>query len=59
MYGRLLTGVTWAVLLLGLWLWGSELTTDVRHGRSAPPSVTWPRSGACPGPPNCRPPYGR
>ncbi|MFF1305390.1 class F sortase [Streptomyces sp. NPDC058307] len=36
MYGRLLTGLTWAVLLLGLWLWGSELTTDVRHGRSAP-----------------------
>ncbi|MFJ9146901.1 class F sortase [Streptomyces sp. NPDC102270] len=33
-YPRLLTGVTWAVLLLGLWLWGSELT-DVRHGRSA------------------------
>ncbi|MET9461412.1 class F sortase [Streptomyces canus] len=33
--GRLLAGVTWAVLLLGLWLWGREVT-DVRHGVSAP-----------------------
>ncbi|MFF7646043.1 class F sortase [Streptomyces canus] len=33
--GRLLTGLTWAVLLLGLWLWGAEVT-DVRHGTSAP-----------------------
>ncbi|MFF1725224.1 class F sortase [Streptomyces sviceus] len=33
--GRLLTGLTWAVLLLGLWLWGAEVT-DVRHGGSAP-----------------------
>ncbi|UGY91589.1 class F sortase [Streptomyces gobiensis] len=24
--GRLLTGVAWAVLLLGLWLWGKDLT---------------------------------
>ncbi|HEY9441156.1 MAG TPA: class F sortase, partial [Streptomyces sp.] len=24
--GRLLTGVTWAVLLLGLWLWGRAAT---------------------------------
>jgi sortase (surface protein transpeptidase) len=32
--GRLLTGVTWAVLLFGLWLWGREVT-DVRHGPSA------------------------
>ncbi|MFI0789026.1 hypothetical protein ACH4Q6_25920 [Streptomyces lydicus] len=24
--GQLLTGVTWAVLLLGLWLWGSDVT---------------------------------
>lgn len=32
---RLLTGLTWAVLLLGLWLWGRELT-DVRHGISEP-----------------------
>lgn len=33
--GRLLTGVAWVVLLLGLWLWGREVT-DVRHGISAP-----------------------
>ncbi|MFD4033645.1 class F sortase [Streptomyces sp. NPDC058637] len=30
--GRLLTGVAWAVLLLGLWLWGREAT----GGNSAP-----------------------
>lgn len=30
--GRLLTGVAWAVLLLGLWLWGREAT----GGSSAP-----------------------
>ena len=33
--GRLLTGVAWALLLLGLWLWGREFT-DVRHGMSSP-----------------------
>ncbi|MET7703081.1 class F sortase [Streptomyces sp. NPDC005485] len=33
--GRLLTGVAWVVLLLGLWLWGREVT-DVRQGTSAP-----------------------
>lgn len=33
--GRLLTGVAWAVLLLGLWLWGREVT-DVRQGISTP-----------------------
>lgn len=33
--GRFLTGLVWAVLLLGLWLWGRE-ATDVRHGISAP-----------------------
>ncbi|MGI5197765.1 class F sortase [Streptomyces sp. CA-288835] len=33
--GRLTTGVVWAVLLLGLWLWGREVT-DVRPGTSAP-----------------------
>ena len=33
--GRLTTGVAWAVLLLGLWLWGREVT-DGRHGISAP-----------------------
>ncbi|MER6956881.1 MULTISPECIES: class F sortase [unclassified Streptomyces] len=33
--GRFLTGLAWAMLLLGLWLWGREVT-DVRHGISAP-----------------------
>ncbi|GAA2255867.1 class F sortase [Streptomyces ruber] len=33
--GRLTTGIAWAVLLLGLWLWGREVT-DVRRGVSAP-----------------------
>lgn len=33
--GRVIAGVAWAVLLLGLWLWGREVT-DVRHGMSAP-----------------------
>ncbi|WP_328747737.1 class F sortase [Streptomyces sp. NBC_00285] len=33
--GRLLTGVAWAMLLLGLWLWGREVS-DLRHGGSAP-----------------------
>ncbi|MGW1778591.1 class F sortase [Streptomyces sp. NPDC002143] len=33
--GRFLTGLAWAMLLLGLWLWGRE-ATDVRHGISAP-----------------------
>ncbi|MFE9096346.1 class F sortase [Streptomyces sp. NPDC007264] len=33
--GRLLMGVAWVVLLLGLWLWGREVT-DVRQGISAP-----------------------
>ncbi|WP_432133208.1 MULTISPECIES: class F sortase [unclassified Streptomyces] len=32
---RLITGLAWAVLLLGLWLWGREVT-DVPHGTSAP-----------------------
>ncbi|MER6356637.1 class F sortase [Streptomyces sp. NPDC001634] len=33
--GRMLMGVAWVVLLLGLWLWGRAVT-DVRQGISAP-----------------------
>ncbi|WP_399885411.1 class F sortase [Streptomyces sp. BBFR51] len=33
--GRLVTGIAWMVLLLGLWLWGRE-ATDVREGISRP-----------------------
>ncbi|GHB22157.1 class F sortase [Streptomyces viridiviolaceus] len=33
--GRLVTGIAWVVLLLGLWLWGRE-ATDVREGVSRP-----------------------
>ncbi|MFK4222921.1 class F sortase [Streptomyces sp. NPDC019890] len=33
--GRLLAGVAWAVLLLGLWFWGREIT-DGPGGTSAP-----------------------
>ncbi|MGW2725459.1 class F sortase [Streptomyces sp. NPDC001492] len=33
--GRLLMGVTWAVLLLALWHWGLQVT-DVRQNTSAP-----------------------
>ncbi|MFF3481821.1 class F sortase [Streptomyces sp. NPDC002701] len=33
--GRLLMGVAWALLLLGLWLWGREVT-DIRQGTSSP-----------------------
>ncbi|MET9043949.1 class F sortase [Streptomyces sp. NPDC003631] len=33
--GRLLMGLAWVVLLLGLWQWGSEIA-DVRQGISAP-----------------------
>ncbi|MCX5200983.1 class F sortase [Streptomyces sp. NBC_00237] len=33
--GRMLTGVAWAVLLLGLWLWGRDLT-DGPGGSAAP-----------------------
>ncbi|MDF3150075.1 MULTISPECIES: class F sortase [unclassified Streptomyces] len=35
--GRLLMGVAWVVLLLGLWLWGREIS-DVQPGVSAPVS---------------------
>ncbi|MER6223540.1 class F sortase [Streptomyces sp. 900105755] len=33
--GRLLTGVAWAVLLLGLWLWGRGVT-EIPDGMSGP-----------------------
>ncbi|GGN53799.1 class F sortase [Streptomyces albiflavescens] len=33
--GRLITGVAWVVLLLGLWLWGREVT-DAGQGIAAP-----------------------
>ncbi|MEV7790879.1 class F sortase [Streptomyces sp. NPDC087512] len=33
--GRLVSGIAWVVLLLGLWLWGRE-ATDVREGISGP-----------------------
>ncbi|WP_329120193.1 class F sortase [Streptomyces sp. NBC_01353] len=33
--GRMLTGVAWALLLLGLWLWGREIT-EGPGGTSAP-----------------------
>ncbi|WP_318219499.1 class F sortase [Streptomyces sp. SCL15-6] len=33
--GRLVSGIAWVVLLLGLWLWGRE-ATDVREGMSRP-----------------------
>ncbi|MFJ9902696.1 class F sortase [Streptomyces sp. NPDC101152] len=33
--GRLVTGMAWVVLLLGLWLWGRQVT-DIRQGISAP-----------------------
>ncbi|MEU3659670.1 class F sortase [Streptomyces sp. NPDC032940] len=33
--GRLVSGIAWVVLLLGLWLWGRE-ATDVREGVSRP-----------------------
>ncbi|MEV4916564.1 class F sortase [Streptomyces tirandamycinicus] len=33
--GRLLTGVAWAILLMGLWLWGRE-ASDGGGGTSAP-----------------------
>ncbi|QGV80477.1 class F sortase [Streptomyces ficellus] len=34
-HGRLLTGVAWALLLLGLWLWGKDITAGP-GGLSAP-----------------------
>lgn len=41
--------MTWAVLLLGLWLWGCQVT-DVRHGTSAPVTGDLAAVGRPPGP---------
>ncbi|MFJ7078078.1 class F sortase [Streptomyces sp. NPDC098781] len=42
--GRLLMAAVWTLLLLGLWLWGWEVT-DVRHKASAPVSGDIPAVG--------------
>ncbi|MEU0002965.1 class F sortase [Streptomyces sp. NPDC006314] len=34
--GRLITGLAWAVLLLGLWLWGRGVTADVPRSPDGP-----------------------
>ncbi|MFD5630506.1 MULTISPECIES: class F sortase [unclassified Streptomyces] len=55
--GRLMTGAAWAVLLLGLWLWGREVT-DVRPGPSSPATGDMAALGRPPGirlPPARRP----
>ncbi|GGU13751.1 class F sortase [Streptomyces coeruleorubidus] len=55
--GRLLAGVAWVALLLGLWLWGREVT-DVRHGMSAPTTGDMAAAGRPPDvklPPEHRP----
>jgi hypothetical protein len=54
---RLLMGVAWAVLLLGLWMWGRDLT-GVRQGPAAPTTGDVAAVGRPPGarlPPAARP----
>ncbi|MEU6220263.1 class F sortase [Streptomyces sp. NPDC047022] len=55
--GRLLVGVAWVVLLLGLWQWGS-VVTDVRQGISTPMTGDMAAAGRPPGPglPSALPP---
>ncbi|MFF2845563.1 class F sortase [Streptomyces sp. NPDC058001] len=48
--GRLVTGVAWAVLLLGLWLWGQGIT-DVPGGISGPTTGDVAAVGRPPGTP--------
>ena len=45
--GRLVTGIAWVVLLLGLWLWGRE-ATDVREGISRPATGDMAAAGRAP-----------
>ncbi|MET7573843.1 class F sortase [Streptomyces sp. NPDC005492] len=55
--GRLLTGVAWAVLLSGLWLWGQDLT-DIRQGTAGPTTGDVAAVGRPPGaelPPAAKP----
>ncbi|MGW3033214.1 class F sortase [Streptomyces sp. NPDC001178] len=55
--GRLLMGVTWAVLLLALWHWGLQVT-DVRQNTSAPATGDMAAAGRPPDtelPPAARP----
>ncbi|MFD1661920.1 class F sortase [Streptomyces caeni] len=58
--GRLLMGVAWVVLLLGLWMWGREVT-DVRQGISAPTTGDMAAAGRPPdaGLPPAAEPLGR
>lgn len=50
--GRLLTGVAWLVLLLGVWLWGRE-ASDVPPGTSGPTTGDMAAAGR---PPRAEPP---
>ncbi|WP_405872419.1 MULTISPECIES: class F sortase [unclassified Streptomyces] len=55
--GRLLMGLAWVVLLLGLWLWGRQVT-DVRQGVAAPTTGDMAAAGRPPDaelPPAARP----
>ncbi|CAM5455366.1 class F sortase [Streptomyces fumanus] len=47
--GRLVTGIAWAALLLGLWLWGRE-ATDVPDGIAGPATGDMAAAGRPPHP---------